>query len=176
MAGPLPYGWEERYDENYKRHYYVNASTKTTTWYDPRKSQGLHSQPPSVHTNHSQAMLNTALTGNPNGDPLLTGLGNAAIAAFANQGRGRANPNAGSVNPSAAQYQAHMAQYQKYLQQYGAFNPPANTFGGFDFNQLNNGQFTDPAIGADTSGIDFSTMFGTDFSNMGGMDSSVIDI
>ncbi|XP_065641490.1 formin-J isoform X4 [Hydra vulgaris] len=35
MAGPLPSGWEARYDPNYKRYFYIDHSTKKTQWEPP---------------------------------------------------------------------------------------------------------------------------------------------
>ncbi|XP_026482859.1 uncharacterized protein LOC113391108 [Ctenocephalides felis] len=34
--GPMPPGWEARYDNRTGRHYYLNHYTKTTSWEDPR--------------------------------------------------------------------------------------------------------------------------------------------
>ncbi|CAG8479429.1 13687_t:CDS:2 [Ambispora leptoticha] len=242
MSGPLPPGWEERFDENHKRHYYVNASIRATTWYDPRKhphggaytpqytssytapttpaytpqytssytapttpapnapniivvhqqrekkpskpTSGSSSKPhisgtaALVGTQIGAAVLNTALTGKPNGNPLITAIGKIAADALHNKGNAnnnaekgndeqgnakQANATPGPTNP----YQAYMAQYKKYLQQmqqlqhsghgHGASHFP-NAFGGFNFNNA-----TDSS-----SGFDFSNL-GNDFSNFSNM-------
>ncbi|KAG9296823.1 hypothetical protein G9A89_002220 [Geosiphon pyriformis] len=43
MSGPLPTGWQEAYDYNTRRLYYINTKTAETTWSDPR-SQPQHNQ------------------------------------------------------------------------------------------------------------------------------------
>jgi len=34
---PLPPGWEQKFDSRSGKHYYINHSTKTTSWEDPRE-------------------------------------------------------------------------------------------------------------------------------------------
>ena len=53
---PLPPGWEEVYDEQYKTYYYYAASSQTSTWEKPTEpAPGIGSIPtPQQHNNNTQ--------------------------------------------------------------------------------------------------------------------------
>ncbi|XP_060069716.1 putative uncharacterized protein DDB_G0290521 isoform X2 [Ylistrum balloti] len=43
---PLPPGWEGRWDANQRAYFFIDHSTKKTTWQDPRFNQKVVAQPP----------------------------------------------------------------------------------------------------------------------------------
>ncbi|KAJ9583322.1 hypothetical protein L9F63_022339 [Diploptera punctata] len=49
-SGPLPPGWDRKYDHRTGRYYFINYFSKTTTWEDPRVRYRQLQQPPIQHT------------------------------------------------------------------------------------------------------------------------------
>ena len=46
---PLPYGWDQKYDEKYHTFYYIDHIRQRTTWIDPRKSNDVNSGCVGIH-------------------------------------------------------------------------------------------------------------------------------